>query len=76
MAKRTIKRLPAKICDFCENEFLPKKTWQRFCSISCHGRFWTAARVHPDDRFVTVGKQLAALFRRVEALESSKISLK
>jgi len=69
MTKRAIKQLPPKVCDFCDKEFIPRKKWQRFCSISCHGKFWTAARVHPDDRFVTVGKRLTALESRVGKLE-------
>lgn len=61
MAKKVSKRLAARNCDFCEKEFQPVKKWQRFCSIPCHGKYWTAARVHPDQRFVTLNKRLDSI---------------
>lgn len=57
--------LPKKICDFCNSEYPPVKTWQRFCCPECHNKHWVSERGSSSDRFKRIEKRIERLEKKL-----------
>jgi hypothetical protein len=35
----------SRVCKFCQANFIPKKSWQKFCSLKHKDAYWNIERI-------------------------------
>lgn len=61
MPKNEILSHKARKCEICQTEFKAKTSWQRFCGIPCHNKYWQGKRSPLDSRVNALEARVAAL---------------
>ena len=67
--KKPARRLPKRNCDFCDSEYSPVKTWQRFCNPDCHDKHWAIEKGSSSDKFKRIEKRIYFIEKKLGIIE-------